>query len=213
MRKNVVIGRLFCFIVMVVSLSGCCPEDCVITESLAKNLPGEGTSWTFNVTNQSGSSITLKATPLRGNEYAKAEEGAQFIDGPTDEKSLASGTSTTLVLRTGTATPALSPLVVLRSFTFEIAGLGDKSVIFYGWPQKEGASASINAQYYGLGYIGLSNITATSLGNRLFSSLAPGYYLESEPIYNVIIKDTNTIEWLLDEKVKLCPLSGEPCKP
>jgi hypothetical protein len=192
---------------LITSLSGC--ETHV--DGPGENIMGAGISWTFNVTNQSGNAVTLKATPLRGHDNAKANDGAQFLDGPIDEESLPSGTSTTLVTRTGRFGPGFTTPSVLRSFTLEINGLASNPVIFYGWPQKE-SLGNINAQYYGLGYEIGPGEDAQKKGLYVFllSSLAPGHHLLSDFIYNVIIKDTNTIEWSLDQKVKLTVLPPSP---
>jgi hypothetical protein len=46
--------------------------------------------------------------------------------------------------------------------------------------------------------------------DRILSSLADGHYFLSEPVYNVVIEDANTIKWSLDSKVKLAVLPNAP---
>jgi hypothetical protein len=194
-RKVVAIIKIFSVMATLASWSGCAHPD-----TGGENLPGEGGAWIFNVTNKSGKPIALKATPLRGNNNAKADEGAQFLDGSIDEKSVASGTSTTLVTRTGRFSPGLDSFFVVRSFRFEVAGLSDDPIVFYGWPQKEVNDGK--AQYYGLGY--------EEDGTVAVSSLAPGKNLIGPPVYNVVIEDANAIKWSLDERVKLEDLPLSP---
>ena len=183
---------------IVISTSGGC-----VTEGVDKFFPGEGIPWTFNVTNQSGSAITVKVIPLRSNEGGSGvinNEPPVIVDGPIVEKLVAQGVSESLIIKTGISGGGLgSP--VFRSFTFEIMGLHPEAITSFGWPVAGVHNTTI--QYYGLGYMYNTGGLSTRSTDRLLSSLVTGHYLSSFPVYNVIVENPNSIKWSLDEKVKL----------
>ena len=186
---------------IVISASGGC-----VTDPSDTFFPGEGIPWTFNVTNQSGSAVTVKVTPLRNKEiYADPRDlnrnPPAIIDGPIIEKQVIQGVSESLIIKTGVSGGGLNSSDVFRSFTFEIMGLNTGAIISFGWPV-EGAQ-NTTVQYYGLGYVYSFGPYSYVSPHQLLSSLVPGHYLCSDPIYNVIVESSTSIKWSLDDKVKL----------
>jgi len=206
--------RLFVILSFIVVISTGCA--CDIPEFLPGGggcdpsstfFPGEGIPWTFNVINQSDRAIMIKVTPLRNREGRDDTQDINrnplaIVDGPIVEKPVAQGVLESLVVRTGKSFGgSLDDPSVFRSFTFEIMGLNTGAIISFGWPV-EGAQ-NTTVQYYGLGYVYSFGPYSYVSPHQLLSSLVPGHYLCSDPIYNVIVESSTSIKWSLDDKVKL----------
>jgi len=210
---------IFGLMVTISTVGGCGCEltPLCVTEPASTFLPGEGIPWTFNVTNQSGGTITVKVMPLRNQEYREDTQDLNrnpptIVDGPIVEKKIAQGVSESMVVRTGKSFGgSFDDPRVFRSFKFEITGLNTVAITSFGWPI-EGAH-NTTVQYYGLGYMYNPGFYAYVSPHQLLSSLASGHYLCSDPIYNVTIENSNSIKWSLDEKVKLDCDPAAPTSP